>query len=198
MKRLIIGSSMVFLSMAFLPQAEAGWWGTKKEEPAKSSLTMPAEAKKAAPTPVSVVQKVDKAKVEAINAKKALVDKKRAELNNTEWTLELTPVSATAKSKKESETLIFRNNQISVSGYIGLHFSSTNYTLSPQPDGSAVFETMQTSEKSPATVVFWRGEVSADAKNIKGMLSYHVDEKTTKDFSFVAISKKELVPAIAK
>lgn len=194
MKRLITGSLMLFLLIACLPCAEAALWGNKKEEPAKSAPTTQAEGKKALP-----VKKVDtKAQVEAINARKALIDKKRGELNNTEWILELTSVATGSKVRKESETLIFSNNQISVSGYIGLHFTPTNYTLSPQPDGSVVFETMQTSEKSPATVVFWRGEVSADTQVMKGMLSYHVDEKTTKDFSFISISKKALVPAPAK
>jgi hypothetical protein len=201
MKRLILGSLISGLLIINLPAADAGWWGTNKQEPAKTAPATQAGEKKAAPVAAApaAVKKVDnKTQLEAINARKALIDKKRAELNNTEWILELIPVTATAKSKKEAETLVFRNNQISVSGYIGLNFSSTNYTLSPQPNGSVIWETMQTSEKSPNTVVFWRGEISADTLVMKGMLSYHVDEKTTKDFSFVAISKKSLVPAPAQ
>lgn len=198
--KFVIGSLVVGLLMVNLPIAEASWWGKKKEEPVKVAPTIQAEVKKAEPVraPDAVKKADNKAQVELINARKALIDKMRAELNNTEWILELTPVTTAQKVKKETEILVLRNNQISVSGYIGLHFPPTNYTLSPQPDGSAVWETMQTSEKSPATVVFWRGEVSADAQNMKGMLSYHIDEKTTKDFSFVAVSKKALVSAPAK
>ena len=58
----------------------------------------------------------------------------------------MTPLGG--KGKKEAETVVFKDNQVSFVSYGKKGFPSTNFTLSVQDDGMVVWETMQTSEKA--------------------------------------------------
>jgi hypothetical protein len=64
----------------------------------------------------------------------------------------------------------------------------TNYTLTIQDDGKVVWETMQTSEK--AGIVFRRREIDLNIEKMQGILSQRIDDKTTRDYAFVSVSKK--------
>ncbi|MDD5348015.1 MAG: hypothetical protein PHT59_05315, partial [Candidatus Omnitrophica bacterium] len=115
---------------------------------------------------------------------------KMNELNNTEWQIELVPL--TGKGKKEFDAVIFRNNQVSIASYSKKGFPTTNYTLTIQGDGRITWETMQTSEK--AGVAFWRGDLDAKMQTMSGVVSYQVTKTARNDFSFVSTSKKEVPP----
>lgn len=184
MKRLVILSAGICFVVACHTDAHA-WFGKKKEstgDQQSTSANVSAAAKK---EPAKAVSKDDKAKQEAAAAKRQLEEKKRKEIANTEWQIELTPL--TGKGKKEAETVIFKDNQVGFSAYGKKGFSPTNFTLSVQEDGLVVWETMQTSEK--AGIAFWRGEMP-DAQTMRGIFSYHPDDKTTLDYSFVSTGKK--------
>lgn len=185
MKRLVVLSAGICFVVACHTDAQA-WFGKKKPEVAgeqqSESASVPAASKKDSSKAVS---KDEKAKQEAVAAKRQLEEKKRREIANTEWQIELTPLSG--KGKKESETVIFKDNQVGFVSYGKKGFPATNFTLSVQDDGLVVWETMQTSEK--AGIAFWRGEMP-DAQTMRGIFSYHPDEKTTIDYSFISTGKK--------
>ncbi|MFA6216214.1 MAG: hypothetical protein WDL87_00970 [Candidatus Omnitrophota bacterium] len=179
----------VVLSFMFITMNDAhAWFGNKKKtDDASTQVQSKAADVKAAPVAKKAPEKkVDKAKEAADKNQKALAEKKRQELNNTEWLIELSPLSG--QGKKDKETVIFKNNQVSFVNYGKKGFPITNYTLTVQDDNQVVWETMQTSEKSG--VSFWRGEMSADMQGMRGVLSHQIDAKAKEDFSFVSVSKK--------
>jgi hypothetical protein len=193
MKRLIVLAVGVCFILCYHSAANA-WFGKKKQssegQPAvqQEPGIVPAQQPKAEAAkeqPKAAASKEDKAKQEAISAKKQLEERKRKELANTEWQIELVPLSG--KGKKEAETIVFKDHQVSFSSYGKKGFPATNFTLSVQDDGMVVWETMQTSEKSG--VMFWRGEMP-DMQTLRGIFSYHPDEKTTIDYSFTSTGKK--------
>jgi len=184
-------SVMVVVGVCFIlfcgTQAHA-WFGKKKDsgdQQAQQQDQQQASKPAASPAKKEQPKKLDKDAQAKLDAKKQLVEKKRKELDDTEWQIELTPLSG--KGKKEGETVVFKGNQVSLTGYGKKGFLPTNFTLTVQEDGSAVWETMQTSEKSG--IAFWRGEM-ADAQTMRGIFSYHPDEKTTVDYSFISTAKK--------
>jgi len=186
----VLAGCFVFIT---LYNVEAGLFGKKKssqtEETTPLKETQP-QQKAEEPKKEPEQKKIDKAQQAAINAKRAIIERKRAELNNTEWQIELMPLSG--KGAKETDTVVFKNNQVSSTGYGKKGFPATNYTLTVEDNGVAVWETMQTSEKSG--VVFWRGEIDPGMESNKGIVSYHLDESTIRDYSFVSTAKRQIVP----
>ena len=194
MRQVLIWAIMAGFFLTYSSKAEAFLFGKKKDQPAESSDQAQAAAAgqpaaKAAQVKQETPKKTEK-QAEAIEAKKKLSDKKRSDLNNTEWPIDLTGI--TGKEKKETDTVVFKNGQVMLTGYSKKGFPATNFTLTLQDDGSAVWETMQTSEKSG--VAFWRGEIDPQMQGMRGVLSLRVDDKTSHDYSFVSTGKKDIVP----
>jgi hypothetical protein len=182
---MMVAAGICFIVVT-LTEAHGGWFGSSKKE--KEEVQQPtneaSQPQKAAEKP-----KVDKTKEDAaIKARQIAAQKKSSELNNTEWQIELTPLSG--KGKKELETIDFKNSQISFVSYAKKGFPATNFTLTIQEGGAVVWETMQTSEKSG--IAFWRGEMDNNMQLIRGILSYQIDQKTKQDYSFVSVSKKNI------
>jgi hypothetical protein len=184
MKRFLILFAGTAFILSIHSEASA-WFGGKKKTDEAVVAEQPAAEKKEKPAKAAPVTKEDKDKQEKALAKKQLEEKKRKELANSEWTIELTPLGG--KGKKEEETVVFKDNQVSFVSYGKKGFPATNYTLTVQDDGMVVWETMQTSEKSG--IAFWRGEMP-DMQNMRGIFSYHPDEKTSVDYSFVSTGKR--------
>jgi len=190
MKRVGIVVACLCFVLVSMGSANA-WFGSKKKEgtveaPAaeKASQT---KAKAAAPVASPTI---DKALEKELKDKREAVQKKMALLNNSEWLIELTPLSG--KGKKETETVTFKNNQVLIAGYSKKGFPATNLTLTVQDDGTTIWETMQTSEKSG--ICFWRGEMDKPMAAMRGVLSHKIDDKTKQDYSFSSVSRKT-VPA---
>ncbi len=192
MKRVIVflvGAGFVFTGLTV---ANAGFWGKKKTEPKpaaeeSSTAAKPAEAVK--PAPAAQTDKIDKAREETLKAKRALAQKKLNELNNTEWTIDL--VSMSAKSKKEVDVITIKNSQVTIASFNKKGFPTTNFTLTVQEDGTVIWETMQTSEKSG--IAFWRGELDSKLQNMRGVVSHQLDNKSKQDYSFVSTAKKNIL-----
>jgi hypothetical protein len=100
----------------------------------------------------------------------------------------MTPLSG--KGKKESETVTFKNNQVMMAGYSKKGFPMTNITLTVQDDGTVIWETMQTSEKSG--ICFWRGEMDKTLMTMRGVMSHSIDEKNKIDYSLQSIARKSI------
>ncbi|HOU36110.1 MAG TPA: hypothetical protein PLJ26_02050 [Candidatus Omnitrophota bacterium] len=171
--------------------AHAWFWQKKdeaaapavKEEKASKGSKSP-KAQPAAPA----TQKLDKALEKELKDKRALVAQKMTLINNTEWQIELSPLSG--KGKKETDIVTFKNNQVSLTNFGKKGFPSTNITLTVQPDGSLIWETMQTSEKNG--ICFWRGEIDKDITVMRGVLSHKIDERTKQDYSITSTSHRTL------
>lgn len=127
--RKIISSALLFGCLVVVPLAQA----EDRELTAVEGVTV---------TDKQVVKKapVDKKKEEA---RRKAVEKKRSELEATEWNVALKPRDS--KSKPENDTFIFQNGEFKSENRAKRGFNSTNYTVSiPEGDlDSAVFETMQ-------------------------------------------------------
>lgn len=195
MKRVLILTVGLFFLLFCFSESFA-WFGSKKKETKTEKTQALVESedvarvskKEAVKEVVVEPKKSDKAMEEELKVKRAEVEKKRRELNNTEWQIELTPLSG--KGKKESEDIVFKDNQITILGFAKKGFPTTNYTLTIQEDSMIVWETMQTSKESG--IAFWRGEMDKGMQNIRGILSHQIDEKTKQDYSFVSINRKNI------
>ncbi|MBU1998298.1 MAG: hypothetical protein ABIG46_08975 [Candidatus Omnitrophota bacterium] len=194
--RLAISSlaALCLLGLSLNP-AQAGWWGKKSDKTDSVEVKAAAPVVKTDSAKPKEASKEEKARLEALSAKRSAVEQKKKELNNTEWQIELVMTNAPAKPKKDTDSVIFKDNQVSISGYMPKGFPPTNYTLTISGDGTLVWETMQTSEK--VGVAFWRGEISPNMQIMRGILSYHVDDKTVRDYSFVSVAKKDITQAQA-
>ncbi len=187
-------SAVVLVGVCFiltnLTMAHAWMFGKKPQVTTEqgTAVSKPAEAAKPAPKPQS-----DKALEESLKAKRAIAQKKLNELNNTEWAVEMS--SLVAKGKKESDTITFKNNQVLMANYIKKGFPATNFTLTVQEDGTVIWETMQTSEKSG--IAFWRGELDSKMEVMRGVVSYQADKKNKQDYSFISTLKKN-IPSSSK
>jgi hypothetical protein len=203
MKRIASGALVLAFIIVFSSQASAWFWDKDSAEKAVAekdsaavAVSKPAAAvaktevktDKTKKETVKPKSETDKAKTDADKAKRALIDQKRKEMNNTEWTIELSKL--TGKGKKETDAVTFKANQVSISGYGKRGFQATNYSLSIQGDGTFVWETMQSSEKSG--LAFWRGEISADMQTMRGVLSHQISDKNKEEYSFVSTALKNI------
>ena len=191
MKR--VGMTIVGLCFILTSFTEAhAWFGVKKKEEAAKTEPKPAVEQAAKQQPAKAAPasapKIDPALEKALKEKREAVQKKMALLNNTEWQIDLTPMSG--KGKNESETVTFKNNQVSLANFSKKGFPNTNITLTVQPDGSVIWETMQTSEKNG--ICFWRGELDKAMTDMRGVLSHKIDDKTKMDYSFVSTAHKSI------
>jgi membrane-associated HD superfamily phosphohydrolase len=197
-KAVVVAVSAVFF-VSMISQAQA--WGAKKKKadeavPSTGTTEQTEQTEQAVKKQEPQVKKVDKAQDKALDNKRAAVQKKLAELNNTEWQIELNPLgAAVGKSKKEAETVTFKNSQVMFSNFGKKGFPATNFTLTIQDDGIIVWETMQTAEK--AGTAFWRGELNDNMQEMRGIVSHQIDAKTKQDFSFISTARKS-IPAAAK
>jgi hypothetical protein len=189
--------SVVLMGLCFVVCCTASahaWFGAKKKDAAQApeqpvsadKAKKEAPAKSAAPEAVPSQSEADA--VKAFLAKQEIVKKKMVLLNNTEWQIEMTPLSG--KGKKEIDTATFKNNQVVLSGFSKKGFGPTNLTLTVQEDGSVVWETMQTSEKNG--MCFWRGELDKTMMTMRGVASHKIDDKNKMDYSFVSTGRKVL------
>ena len=104
-----------------------------------------------------------------------------AQLNGTEWNIELTSMSGKAAKHPLKDTLKFTQGKIESSKLVAESFMASNYTVTVGDDEIPVWETMQTStEKGTA---FWRGELHQDT--MSGVLSKHPLKGEAEDYSFV-------------
>ena len=133
----------------------------------------------------------EKGLTEAEEKAKALTEAKK-ELNNTSWKIELKPMVIRKKKpgKSEEDTLWFVNNQVISDKLEAEGFSSSNYAIriKKKDKDVIIWETMQASEKKGAA--FWRGEIRNN--KMRGVLSWHIDERKKKSYNFVSMAKENI------
>jgi hypothetical protein len=164
------------------------WFGSKKVAAPVAETKEKAKPKPAAAAANTAAPEIDKAAEKAFREKWEAAKKKMAQLNNTEWQIDMAPVSG--KGKKETEVVTFKDGKVTASNFGKKGFPATNVSLTIQEDGTVIWETMQTSEK--AGICFWRGELDKALLTMRGVVSNRIDDKTKFDYSFVSTSRKVL------
>ena len=155
----------------------------KKE--AKKEEKIKVEKKEVKKTPVAE-KKVDKKALKAKKKMKLQRDKKRSQINNTQWDITMNLMGA--KGKPRQGVPIFEEKRFYAEKTSKEGFNATNYTISVQDDGVVIWETMQTAEEG--RINFWRGEIAEDMKNMRGIVSKQLPDGTTENYSFSSQGKK--------
>ncbi len=122
--------------------------------------------------------------------KNELIEEAKSELNNKVWDITL-KLSDPKKVEEEEDILRFEDSRFISDKLQSEGFDASNYTvrLKGKTGEIIVWETMQTSEESG--VAFWRGELRGDVA--RGVLSWHIDDKNKKDYTFTSKGKKDIV-----
>ena len=163
----------------------------KKKEAEKTKVEAPVvESVKNSEVKVEE-KKVEKKKVEKKtdkrkNKEKELRKKKKSQMNDTMWDVSIIHMSG--KGKKKSDVLMFNEEKYASKEYKNKGFGFSNYTVNVKEDGAVVWETMQTADSGE--VIFWRGEVDAKLKNMRGVLSVQLPAGASDDYSFISKEKK--------
>lgn len=136
--------------------------------------------------------------------KTQMIENSKATLESKEWAIFLSPtVSQSGRRVKggEGEVLTFKDGKVSAKGLVLRGYPESNFTLSVQSDGIAVWETMQVNENEG--IIFLRGELKDTG--MKGVISNQPmkGEKSTANFStnqseVAAIPEAAVVPAKKK
>jgi hypothetical protein len=165
--------------------AYAGWLDWIKEIQKKK----PVQVEKAPPKKELTPEEL---KVE----KKANELQAKEELNKKEWTIYL--VSANPKKTKlETDVIKFSGGRVLSVNLSDKGYSESNYSLSIEPDGTIVWETMQGQEKLGRA--FWRGELRGEV--MQGILTLQSKKGDNEDLYFTTIvppEKPEEKPALAE
>jgi len=115
-----------------------------------------------------------------------VAEKKKAELNGKEWSVELRAAGATGKSKAEVDVISFAEDKVVSKNLSTQGYAASGFTVRLEEDGTVIWETMQTSEK--AGTAFWRGDIGPDGI-MRGVVSKRDAKGNVKDFNFVSIAK---------
>ncbi len=112
-------------------------------------------------------------------AKPSPEDEVRAQLDGTQWSIELTPLSG-EKGKPQKDMVKFSGRTMSSERMGKAGYPGANISITIGGDGVPVWETMQTKEGEGVT--FWRGELHGTT--MRGVLSKHPTNDKVQDFSF--------------
>jgi hypothetical protein len=116
-----------------------------------------------------------------------VVAKKKAELNGTEWNIELWSMAKPkGKSKGEIDVISFAENKVASKNLSALGYAASGFSVRLEEDGTVIWETMQVSEKSGTA--FWRGDIGPDG-TMRGVLSRRDAKGNTVDSNFVSVPK---------
>ncbi|MBI3322572.1 MAG: transposase [Candidatus Omnitrophica bacterium] len=105
-------------------------------------------------------------------------------LGGTTWDIQIRPSINAAKSPIREDSIRFDANRVASTQLSAEGFSPSNYTLTPQPDGTFIWETMQSGPGGE--VVCWRGE--CDGQRMRGVMTRQKDGTETESFNFIAVN----------
>lgn len=100
-----------------------------------------------------------------------------------EWTIYLTAMGQ-KKAGQETDMLNFAEGKLSSKNLSGKGYPASNCTITVQPNGTIIWETMQTAEKGE--MAFWRGELEGQV--MRGVLSLQPLKGQARGFSFTNVS----------
>jgi len=176
---------VVFAGISVNSWASSGGIPIIKEEEPKKSQPQPKPQPQAKPKTKAVAPTISKEELAALRKRSALIAKKKEVLNNTEWDIEMFPLSGKGKSLKD--VIVFAENKVSAKSLEDRGFLPTNYTLSITEEGKLIWETMQSKDDE---IVFFRGEISPGLESMSGVVSFQKLEGS-QDYSFRSTAKKK-------
>ena len=105
-------------------------------------------------------------------------------LGGTAWDLQVRSMRGPGQAPIQKDSIRFDGNRMTSAELSAEGFSSSNCTLTPQPDGTFLWETMQS---GPAgETVCWRGE--CDGRKMRGVMTRQKDGKEAESFNFIAVN----------
>jgi hypothetical protein len=197
MKKVMAVFVVAMLTFGFAVETRASSGGIpiefppKKQEKKPSGTVKPQKAqpqssvsrqKPATTTPVAQPVPDD------LKRRRALLERKRGLLNNTEWDVAMNPLSGKGKTLKD--IIVFSEGKVLARSLLEEGFTPTNYSLHLKDTGAVVWETMQTKGEE---VVFFKGELPANMDTMNGVISFQRLEGP-QNYSFSSTEKKALTP----
>jgi hypothetical protein len=189
MKKIIRGVLVPVFLFTFVAAGFCWPWDKKASQEVPKAPAGQA-AGQAPVAPPQAVKEAPKSPKGAADKMRALREKKKLALNNTQWEVEVSALSG--KGSRQKDTFIFYENKFSAEEFLKKGYKPSNYTVTVQEDGSAFIETMQSSDKEG--VVFWRLEFDPAMVSCKGLLSSQLPNNRSEDYSFVSVARKLYVP----
>ncbi|MBU4589834.1 MAG: hypothetical protein KKG01_02810, partial [Candidatus Omnitrophica bacterium] len=132
----------------------------------------------------------EKAKMEAIERKRKIINSAEEQLNNTVWQIECTQTGSSKKKESYEDTIRFIDGKVESEKLVAQGFSPSNFTVRIKSETKVTWATMQRSED--AGTAFWGGELKRDEDGtlrdvMRGVLRWHLNEKKKKDYAFVSV-----------
>lgn len=112
--------------------------------------------------------------------RKAIEEKSNEQLNAGAWTIYLT-AQGIKKPKVETDMLTFSNGTLVSQNLAAKGYGGSNFSLSAQDDGTAVFETVQRAPDE--SIALWRGTLSGGNK-LTGILNMRPNQGAATIYSF--------------
>ena len=106
-------------------------------------------------------------------------------LAGTSWDVQVVRMDSAGSKAVASDELTFSTGKVASSTLLNQGFEPSNYSLSLQPDGKVLWETMQTGRAGE--VVCWRGEW--DGHQMRGVMTRQLPGEPLMNFSFVGVAK---------
>ena len=106
-------------------------------------------------------------------------------LVGTSWDVQVMPMDGSGAKAIQADELRFGAGKVTSSLLSAQGFSEANYSLTLQPDGTVLWETMQTARSGE--VVCWRGEWNGE--RMQGVITRQLPGQAASNFSFVGIVK---------
>ncbi len=105
-------------------------------------------------------------------------------LGGTNWQIQMRPMHGADKEPALIDQLSFQEKRVVSEKLSAKGFSGSNYTLTPQEDGTFIWETMQTGPQGE--VICWRGE--CDGRRMRGVMTRQNQGKETENFIFMSVN----------
>lgn len=176
MKRLKVVAMVLGFLMMSTGFVFAEWFAKEKEKPAAAAAPAPVAQKAVSQKQMDRVQEA--------------ITKKKVEINQTQWSIEIKPMSG--KGKAEKDVLSFSDNKVSSKSMEARGYAPTNYSVRILEDNETyTWETMQISEKEG--VAFWRGDIGSDGV-MRGVVSIRDKKNNVTDFNFHSVETTKIAP----
>jgi hypothetical protein len=135
-----------------------------------------------------------KSEEQVVARKQQMEQANREELASKEWTIYVTPKIARRNEPAEVDVLTFtgvtvKSRNLSLKGY-----SESNYALYVEPDGTAVWETMQGTQAGDTALL--RGEIKGDA--LTGSISMQTERGDRTVYLFSSAIAQQAAPTTVK
>jgi hypothetical protein len=119
--------------------------------------------------------------------------KEFASLEGTEWDIRLMPlhampVNAQSQDVIAEESVAFAQKQMTSQALGRDGFTPSRYTMTPQPDGTLNWETIQVNPSGET--LLWQGEWQGSA--MRGVMTRQAQGGKPEHFTFVGVSRKPM------